>query len=154
MNEIILDKDLIITNLDLDLKEDIIKTLSEKMYAKGFVKEEYQEAVLNREQVFPTGLEGMYINFAIPHTDVVHVNQAAIAVAVLKDGAKFNNMGDTEAEITVKMVLLLAIKNPHDQVTLLQKLMTLMQDKEIVDNMLHADNNETIVEIMNHHLYN
>lgn len=147
MDKIYIADDLIEMNLNLDTKEEVITKLSELMLKNNFIKESYIEAVLKREEEFPTALSTENISFAIPHTDPEHVNKAAIAVALLKDKVNFISMEDYGQEIGVKIVFLLAITNPSKQVKVLKKLIEVMQNKEIVEELLNSKDQSKLVKI-------
>ncbi|SFL66821.1 PTS sugar transporter subunit IIA [Halanaerobium salsuginis] len=148
MNDLYIDENLIEIDLNLNNKEEIIKKLSNILETAGLVKETYQSAVLKREKEFPTALETESIGFAIPHTDPQYVNKAAVAVARLKNTVNFISMENYEKNIAVKLVFLLAITDPSKQVKVLQKLIKLMQNKEIVNTILRADNQKKLSEIL------
>ncbi|ADQ14103.1 PTS sugar transporter subunit IIA [Halanaerobium hydrogeniformans] len=147
MDEIHIDDDLIEMDLKVDSKKEVIKKLNKKMLKKEIVKESYLDAVLKREEEFPTALSTENINFAIPHTDPKHVNRAALAIALLKNKVNFISMENYDKEIEVEIVFLLAIKDPSKQVKVLQKLMEIMQSKVIVDKILTAENQSKLVDI-------
>ena len=66
-----LDKEIFEINIkNISSKEEALTYLSDKLIEKGIVKESYKEAILNREKVFPTGLQFEKYGIAIPHTDV------------------------------------------------------------------------------------
>ena len=56
----------------------MIEELSHILYKKGYVKESYTSAILEREKQFPTGLKTPGINIAMPHTYPEHVIKPAI----------------------------------------------------------------------------
>ena len=66
-------EDLIFIDLDCDSREELIKYISDQMMNVGKVKDTYCNAVLERELIYPTGLNTGDIKVAIPHTDPVHV---------------------------------------------------------------------------------
>ncbi len=147
MDKIYIADDLIEINLNLDTKEEVIKKLSELMLKNEIVKDSYLNAVLKREKEFPTALSTKNVSFAIPHTDPEHVNKAAIAVALLKNKVNFTSMENYDQEIGVKIVFLLAITNPSKQVKVLQKLIEIMQNKEIVDELLNSEDQNKLADI-------
>ncbi|AZO94763.1 PTS sugar transporter subunit IIA [Halocella sp. SP3-1] len=152
MNKIYIDSDLVEINLDLNNKEEVILRLSDCMLKKGFVKEGYKEAVLKREKEVPTGLQGAYINFAIPHTEAKYVNKAAIAVGLLKNKVNFFNMNDYEKEIEVSLVILLAINDPSRQIGVLQSLIDMMQSEKIVKEILQSDSSNNLAKLLEENL--
>jgi len=140
--------DLIIVQLEAINSQEIIQALGNKLFTMGYVKGSYVPAVINREGRFPTGLPLGEINVAIPHTDVEHVNKPAIAVATLAHPVAFNNMGDPSETLDVSIVFLLAMKEPHAQVDLLQNLVETFQNAEILERLLIATDGEEVEKIL------
>lgn len=110
-------------------KQDLLTSMSSILIAEGFVKESYQEAVLAREEEFPTGLPTRGISVAIPHTDSIHVEKAGLLVGVLEQPILFEVMASQKEYVAVEIVFMLAIKEPNNQVLMLQKLISLCQNE-------------------------
>ena len=94
------------------------------------MKESYADAVIAREKIFATGLPTLLGGVAIPHTDVEHVNTPAVCIARLKEPVDFIVMGDDTETVSVDCVFMLAMKEAHAQLTLLQNLMGILQDAD------------------------
>lgn len=135
-------------NIDTQDKAAALKSLSDLFLANGFTKESYYQAVLAREEVFPTGLPTETVGVAIPHTDTIHVNRPGIAIGVLKDTIKFGMMGYPEEEVDVKILFMLAIKDPEMQIKLLQDLTELFSDAALMDTVATSRDPETIVALV------
>ncbi|MEW9672099.1 PTS sugar transporter subunit IIA [Ammoniphilus sp. 3BR4] len=133
-----LDENLIFIDVDREEKEDVIGILAGRLEEHGYVKETFLNAILSREQVYPTGLPLQKYGVAIPHTDAVHVNEPAMAVAVLTKPIQFQMMGSQETDVSVDMVFLLAIKEPSEQISMLESLMNMFQNEEVMDSLRHA----------------
>lgn len=144
----VLDKELIKLNIELGNSEDVIKELGKLMEKGGYVKETYVNAVLEREKIYPTGLPTDGICVAIPHTDSSHVNSSAVSIGILKREVEFGMMGDIDTKFNVGIVMLLAIDNPEAQVKLLQKLMTMVRDKELLIKLKNAASKEEVVRYL------
>lgn len=144
--------DLIVSQLKAASFQEIIESLGNRLQAFGYVKDSYVSAVIKREGIFPTGLPLGNINVAIPHTDVEHVNKPAIAVATLAHPVPFGNMGDPGDTLEVSIVFLLAMKEPHAQVNLLQNLVETFQNPEILEFLLRATDPKEIEKILQQHL--
>ena len=114
----------------------------------GKVKDTYCNAVLERELIYPTGLNTGDIKVAIPHTDPVHVNSAGISVATLKNRVEFKNMEDPNQNIDVDLVFMLAVANPEAQVPLLVKLMGVFSDKELLKKIKDSKTKHEIKQIL------
>lgn len=141
------DKDLVLFIDDND-QEEVLKTISSILINKGYVKESYCNAILEREKIFPTGLSTEFIGVAIPHTDSIHVNKEAIAVGILKNDTKFFHMGTEDEGVEVRIVFMLAIKNPEEQLKTLQMIIELIQDSDVMKNILECTTVEELYSII------
>lgn len=110
-------------------KNKLLKELASKLHNEEYVKESYIKAVCDREEIFPTGLNTQGIGVAIPHTDSVHVNEKSMIVGILEEDVKFTIMGSDDELVDVGLVFMLAIKDPANQLTMLQNLIELCQDE-------------------------
>ena len=143
-----LDKEIFEINVkNISSKEEALTYLSDKLIEKGIVKESYKEAILNREKVFPTGLQFEKYGIAIPHTDVEHVYKEQIAVMTLENPVSFYQMGTNDVEVSVKVIFMLALKEAHSQLTILQQLIEILQDKEIMEKLMNMDEYTTSKEV-------
>ena len=109
-----------------------------------FVHPSYQQAVIERERIFPTGLPTKGINVAIPHTDSIHVKKEGFLVGVLEKPVTFEMMASKDVFLEVELIFMLAIKQPEDQLVMLQKLMLLCQDEQ---NLQLLKAKEKVVEV-------
>lgn len=62
-------------------------------------------------------------------------------------------MGTDDTEIDVKVVFMLAVKEPQEQLQLLEKLMTIFQDKNILNNIVDLSE-ESVSDLLNSKLKN
>lgn len=125
-----LDKELCLFQLEVKDQKELFQVMSEQLKNAGCVKDSFLEGITNREQEFPTGLEVNQIGFAIPHTDSAHVNSSQICFASLKEPLVFSDMTDKSHEIPVRLVFMLAMSQPHEQIDTLQNLVSLFQNEE------------------------
>jgi PTS system galactitol-specific IIA component len=124
----LLNKELILTDWDVDNQEQAIRELGQLLYEKGYVDEGFVDAVLRREGQFPTGLPTKGMNIALPHTEAEHVIHSMMAIGIARNPISFQMMGSPENSIEVKAVFLLAIGEKESQVIALQQLAQLFQD--------------------------
>ena len=127
--------------------QEVLAKLADRLIESGAVKPSYKPAILQREVDFPTGLATDKIGIAIPHTDAEHVNYDQIGVLRLRDPVTFLQMGDGE-EIPVKFVFMLALKEAHAQLGMLQTLVALIQNETKIQQLLLAKNAEEIIETL------
>lgn len=146
-NGIILNEELIIMNLDAKKKEDVLIKAFNILLNHGYVKESFIDAIIKREEDFPTGIQTSSIGVAIPHTDVQHVNKAGIAIVTLNKPVVFQEMG-TDSDIEVSIIFMLAIKEPELQLAMLQNLVDIFQDESALNRICNAKDKLEIIDIM------
>ena len=144
-NEVLLHEDLILLNYEAESKKELLENLSKILKEKGYVKDSFLEGVIQREIVYPTGLNTNGVKVAIPHTDPIHVKKPAILVALLKKPISFKEMGNGVNDVDAKLIFMLAVKDPNSQVETLSKLMSIFSDK---DKLLSIYNSTTTKEVM------
>ena len=143
-----LDKELCLFQLEVKDQKELFQVMSEQLKNAGCVKDSFLEGITNREQEFPTGLEVNQIGFAIPHTDSAHVNSSQICFASLKEPLVFSDMTDKSHEIPVRLVFMLAMSQPHEQIDTLQNLVRLFQNEEKVNELLACTTKEAFIELV------
>ena len=143
-----MNKSLIIKNMKADSYEDVFRQLGGALINEGYVKSSYVNALCAREKAYPTGLDIDGFGVAIPHTDVSHVKQAATAIAVLKNPVTFIQMGSEDEEVSVKLVFMLAVAEPESYMEELQRILSIIQDKSVLNQIAEAEDEEKIIEII------
>lgn len=145
----LLDRDLILPKVNAVDAADIIRTLASRLEGKGLVKESFIDAVLAREEVYPTGLPTNGVFVAIPHADPAHVNgRSAIALATLNQPVTFRTMGDPTQQVDVEIVVMLAIHNPDEHIKLLKSLMKLFVDQELLLRLVAVESQDEIIGLL------
>lgn len=143
-----LDKSVIVPDLEAETWEDVMKSLGQKLIDEGYTKESYVDALITREKDFPTGLDIDGLGVAIPHTDVSHVNKAGIAIGVLQKPVTFIQMGSDDEEVGVKLVFMLAVTDPNAHIDELQRIIEIIQDKDVLEKLFTVTDKDTIIEVI------
>ena len=125
---------------------DVIKFLSEELREKGFVKESFCGAVLEREKKYPTGLYLGKINVAIPHADIKYVNKPGMAITTLRKPILFKKMDDPALSIPVHIVFLLALVDPNEYVKFLSSLTRSFSDESFISLIYSLNDTERFVK--------
>lgn len=139
---------IIVTNLKASSKKEVFKMLYDKLYENKNVKESFYAGVVEREEQFPTGLLLNKYNVAIPHTDAKHVLKSSIAIATLEEPVTFQCMDDENMSIEVRIVFMLALGKAHSHVEMLQKIILMIQNDLILENILNAKNKEDLFQLI------
>lgn len=143
-----LNEDLIFVGKSFNNAEESITFLSNKLFEKGYTKEGFLEAVLKREQKFPTGLYLGNINVAIPHTDTKFANKSGLAIAVLQNPVKFRRMDNPTEEIPVHIIFLLVIVEPDEYVRFLSKLTSAFGDQKFLAQVFSSEKPQFVYTLM------
>jgi PTS system galactitol-specific IIA component len=109
-----------------------ISLCSRMLERHGYVKPSFLDAVLLREESYPTGIPMPYVGLAIPHCDPSHVEFQGVSLAVLSEPVIFQSMEDPEETIPVEFVFCLAVKRNDDNVKLLPKIIKIFAQRENV----------------------
>jgi PTS system galactitol-specific IIA component len=145
---ILIHDDLIFFDYEATSFEETVRRISGILHAKGYVKESFADAVIEREKVFPTGLETKCFPVAIPHADRIHVNQDAIAIIRLKHPITFTVMATTDEFVDAQMVFMLAIKENEGQLNILKDFMALFSSDEMLFRLRDAESPAKAGEII------
>lgn len=130
-----IDKELMMIGVEFGTKEGVLKAMGTLLHEKGYVTDDFIENVLEREENFPTGLPTVPYAIAIPHTDTDKVISPKIAFATLKEPVSFSAMGNSDSQIDVKIIFMLALNAPEKQLTTLQNLIEMVQDEQVVTKL-------------------
>lgn len=142
---------LVYRDLEFSDKTEVLEFLANKLYEEKFVKEGYKEAILKREDEYPTALPAE-IKIAIPHCDHTLVNTPAIAMGILNDKVDFQAMDDPEMTLGVQLVMMLALNEPHGHIEMLQKIISLIQNADDLRKILECKSDEEVLKIVNNYL--
>lgn len=140
--------DIKIIAIESDTWQNVLKIMGNYLYKNNYVKETYINAVIDREKVYPTGLEiPNAINIAIPHADIEHVNKQALLIGILKKPVKFFKMDNPNEQVDVEIVLMTVINDPKGYIKFLSKLTTLIRKEEFV-NLAKEHNYNSIIKLI------
>lgn len=138
----------IFLNLKAEKKERVLQILGQAMIEEGYAEVGYIEALIEREQEFPTGLDIKDVGIAIPHTDADYVKKAGIALAVLENPVSFYRMGREEELVEVQLVFMLAIENPEAHLSYLQQILAVIRDTDVLKKLTEAKEKSEVIKII------
>lgn len=130
-------------------RTELLELMASQLNQSGITCAGFTEALLAREEQFPTGLPTENIRFAIPHADAKYVLENALAVAILSEPVAFHRMDDPAQEIMAEVVVMMALKDSDGQLEMLQKLIGLFCDKDFWVEILAMSEPREVVEKFN-----
>jgi len=137
----------VLLDVEGDTKEEVLKQLFEVLYQNDKVKETFYDAILAREQNYPTGLEVEGYNVAIPHVTPEHVKNSAIGVAVLKHPVEFDRM-DGDGKVQVNVIFNIALSEGGKQIETLQEIIAVISDESKLQRIVNATTPQELIAIM------
>ncbi|ABY95705.1 MULTISPECIES: sigma 54-interacting transcriptional regulator [Thermoanaerobacter] len=133
----IIDENLILCDVDISMKSDVIDKLVELLQDKGYVDDKFLLSVYKRESMGATWMKG---GIAIPHGYTKNVTKSAIAIAKLKKPIFW------EGELKADLVFMIALK--EDSKDYMLDLYKVMTDEKIVNALKGAKSPVQIKEII------
>lgn len=150
--DFMISEDNVILGLEAETYQDVIKNLGSLLHENGFVKDSYVQAVLDREEIFPTGLQVKGAGVAIPHTDCEHVHTSTVGIATLSNEVDFKAMAEPEKIISVSVVIMLAVADKNKVVPVLRKVIDILQNESAIKALKNALSNFEAKSIFIDHL--
>lgn len=151
-DEMYLDEHLV----DLEINEadnfSSLAALANRLEKNQCVNGEFSRAIQDREKEFSTGLPLENVGVAIPHTDSEYVFKQSMAIGILKNPVMFEMMGSPEVLVPVRIIFMLAIKEPKKQLEFLQALIEMFQKDEKVLAIVQAKTATEAVKKMKQNL--
>ncbi|MBO0409636.1 PTS sugar transporter subunit IIA [Enterococcus hulanensis] len=135
-------------------QDALFEELGQMLIDDGFAKPNYIDALRQREEKFPTGLQTSRLKIAIPHTEPQYVNKPCIVVTKLAEPVVFNEMGKNDSPISVDMVVMMAINDGKRHLSTLQKIVSIMGDDALLDQLNSANTCNEIYEVFDYVINN
>ncbi|MFW7433280.1 PTS sugar transporter subunit IIA [Vagococcus carniphilus] len=142
------DEKVIILNGSAKTKEAALSELANLMLIKNSVNDSFLENVLKREEVYPTGLLVNGVGIAIPHTDSEYVKKSQLGFMSLESPVVFNEMGTLDKEVEVNLIFMLALKEAHEQLSMLQQLIEMFQNESVISSLFEIETVEEFIKLM------
>ena len=120
-------KDLVFC-IEADNQEQLFDQVATLLEEKKVVTDTYRSALIEREKMFPTGLDMEFLgkdlpNVAIPHTDTIHNLTENVVVVRLAKPVTFHNMIAPDKEVEVSLLFFIINNSSSSQTNILAQLM-------------------------------
>ena len=121
-------KDLVFC-LEADNQEQLFDQVATLLEEKKVVTDTYRSALIEREKMFPTGLDMEFLgkdlpNVAIPHTDTIHnLTENVVVVVRLAKPVTFHYMIAPDKEVEVSLLFFIINNSSSSQTNILAQLM-------------------------------
>ncbi|MDR1576013.1 MAG: PTS sugar transporter subunit IIA [Treponema sp.] len=145
----------VLINVEADSSGEVIRLLTDLLVNSGYVKGEYADVVISREEQYPTGIPTAGLSVAIPHAFADDcVLEPSVGVATLARPVIFKNMFDPDEELGAAMVFLIALssKDKNEQAENLGRVMSIFSDGDLLSGLYAAKSGHEFVKIMGNRL--
>jgi len=132
--DLVIDEELIFIGESFESDIESLEFLADQLVKRNYVKDTYKEALLQRENEFPTGLNFGAYGVAIPHSDAIHVNKSTLGIVVPAKPVVFQSM-DGSGEVEVGLICIIVLKEKQNQAPMLSSLMNLFSDEKAVEEL-------------------
>jgi galactitol PTS system EIIA component len=132
---------------------EVLKHIGAAMLNVGVVKNTYPQALLDREKDYPTGIALEGYSIAIPHCSADNAISPAIYLIRPNAPVPFDQADDT-GKVSAQLIIALIVTDPKDQLVLLKRLFTNIQNPDFFYALLNAEDEETLVSTFKNRIFN
>ena len=129
-------------------RDEVLKLAADHLKQAGYVTDGFFQALLERENMFPTGICFGDTCVAIPHAEPGFVKKPVMLIMTLERPVRFVNMEDCEAEIPVEIVFVLAFTDSEKHLNVLQRLSALIRDSGTAAALREAGDEGKLREVL------
>ena len=140
----ILDKNLILLDLDCKNKDEVLTTMAENLKKHQYVSdaEEFLKDIYAREELGQTGI-GNYI--AIPHGQSDSVMKTTVSVAKLNDAIEWESLDNGGAKVIILFVVENTTEFANEHLKLLAEVARKLANEVTLEKLLDSKTKEDII---------
>lgn len=126
---------------------ELFQMVSDQALQLDLVTTSFLSKINERESCFPTGIQLNGYGIAIPHTDPDCIKEQFIGIIIPQKTISFKSMENEKQVVNVDLIFILGLNQPHCQLTVLQQIMRIIQNKNYVNQLVKAKNYNEIIQI-------
>ena len=126
---------------------ELFQMVSDQALQLDLVTTSFLSKISERESCFPTGIQLNGYGIAIPHTDPDCIKEQFIGIIIPQKTISFKSMENEKQVVNVDLIFILGLNQPHCQLTVLQQIMRVIQNKNHVNQLVKAKNYNEIIQI-------
>ena len=146
----LINENLIYTKTNYATKEEFFKNVHGSLYKLGYVTEEFNKRILEREIEFPTAINIGDYGIAIPHTDAEYVRKEFISIYTFKQPLILKSMKNKKENVSVCVAFILGFSQSHNRLKVLMELMSLIRNRKLVETIVNLNSSKEVLNIINH----
>ena len=138
----------IFVDMSFNSRDEFFNFITKHLRDENKIKSNFKNNILERENSFPTGLDTGKIGVALPHTDYKYSNTNQLVITTLADPLSFQRMDDPDRVIRVSIIILILFDKPEKQPTILKKIMEVIQNQKILQQIKDQNSAENVLKIL------
>lgn len=151
LNEFFLDLDLFKKNINSKTRLELFNEVGKILISKNYVKNSYIENIIERENIYPTGIMTSYCPVAMPHIDAKYSNVNTLFVITSEKGIEFED-AEEDKNLYAKIIFGLIVKNHDEHIDFLVKISSIIQNVDLLENLYNAKNETEMKNLIEKHL--
>jgi PTS system galactitol-specific IIA component len=112
-----------------------LQRLADHMIAAGYARTGYSEAVISRENTYPTGLHTSGVGIAIPHADTEWTLRPALVIGLPDQPIDFKPMGGQGSQVQASIIFMLTLSDTSAHIGFLQAFSKIIEDQEVMNQL-------------------
>ncbi|MFT8704386.1 PTS sugar transporter subunit IIA [Bifidobacterium aquikefiricola] len=141
----VLDRNIILTNLEAESKRDVIDSLTESLLKCKYIqsKDDFIRSVNEREAQGATGIGN---SIAIPHGRSATVQRNGVAIAILRHEISWESLDSTGAKVVVLFAVGASGENSQEHLKLLSLFARQLAKESVTDRLLKATDVDQVID--------
>lgn len=131
--------------------QQLLSLVAKDLYEKGYVKEAYEQAIISREEKYPTGLKLAGLNIAICHTEPQNVTKNTLFLVKPAHPVLFRN-AETLDKLPVDLVIGLVFTDGKLHLKNLSYLAQLFTNQQFIQEIKQVTSKEELTTIFSNFL--
>ena len=127
-------------------RQEVLKELSDAAIEAGYAKAGYHQAILEREEKYPTGLHIPLIEVAIPHADAEWAIKPSVTIGIMENPVAFQPMDGAGGDVQAGLVFMLTIEEPKNHIDFLRAFSSVMGQPEILVEFAESGDAAPLIE--------
>jgi len=128
--------------------EELFRKMGQILYEQGYVKDGYFDAIMKREEKYPTGLVTEAFPICMPHVEAEYVKKNAVVIVKLEPPVAFQRMDDPTQQIMSELAFFIIIADKSSHTKAIASLARIFMSPETLRKIKSASSHEEILEII------
>ncbi|MGN0485161.1 MAG: PTS sugar transporter subunit IIA [Lachnospiraceae bacterium] len=127
--------------------EAYMRATADRLMKAGSTRPGFDNALIQREQTYPTGLQTKTIPVSMPHADYSFVKDEMVDITIFEHPVLFHRIDCPQETVEAEIAFMLLLKGAHEQLEALKELAKVLQSPKLPE-LKDAKSKEEVLKIM------